>query len=135
MRPKKNQLLLGMLFLTITVFGQQQNPKYLAYIEQFKSIAIREMQRLGIPASITMAQGLVESGAGQSELARNAHNHFGIKKGGNWTETVVHSFCSLPNCADGSQPNADPIMSHGALYGTTNTGPNNAGGTVFKLTP
>jgi hypothetical protein len=52
-----------------------------------------------------------------------------------WTETVLHSFCSLANCSDGSQPNADLIMHNDALYGTTNTGPNNGGGTVFKLTP
>ena len=58
-----------------------------------------------------------------------------VKNGGSWTETVVHSFCSLPNCADGSQPNADLIMREDALYGTTGTGPNNAGGTVFKLKP
>jgi len=54
---------------------------------------------------------------------------------GPWTETVLHSFCSLQSCADGAQPNGDLIMHQGVLYGTTNTGPNNGGGTVFKLTP
>jgi LysM repeat protein len=89
MKPNKNVLILGLIFLTFGVFGQQ-NPKYLAYIEKFKDLAVREMQRVGIPASITMAQGLVESGAGQSELAVNAHNHFGIKKGSNWTGGVYY---------------------------------------------
>jgi hypothetical protein len=56
--------------------------------------------------------------------------------GGLWTETVLYSFCSLPNCADGFHPNADLIMdNHGALYGTTQNGGSNRGGTAFKLSP
>lgn len=54
------------------------------YLERFKEIAIREMERAGIPASIKLAQGLLESGAGTSDLARRANNHFGIKCGGSW---------------------------------------------------
>lgn len=49
------------------------------FIRKYKHIAIREMERTGIPASITLAQGILESGCGQSELAINANNHFGIK--------------------------------------------------------
>ncbi len=49
------------------------------YISQYKDIAIAHMKKYGIPASITLAQGLLESGTGNSELARNAKNHFGIK--------------------------------------------------------
>jgi hypothetical protein len=56
--------------------------------------------------------------------------------GGLWAETVLYSFCSLSNCADGFQPNADLIMdNHGALYGTSNSGGSNGGGTAFKLNP
>jgi LysM repeat protein len=54
------------------------------YIEQYKQIAISEMERTGIPASIKLAQGILESNAGQSELAIGANNHFGIKCGGDW---------------------------------------------------
>ncbi|MBX2889332.1 MAG: glucosaminidase domain-containing protein [Saprospiraceae bacterium] len=54
------------------------------YTEKFASAAIYEMQRLGVPASITLAQGILESGAGTSELAQNANNHFGIKCGNDW---------------------------------------------------
>lgn len=54
------------------------------YIEQFKFLAISEMDRSGIPASIKMAQGLLESMAGRSELAIQANNHFGIKCKNNW---------------------------------------------------
>jgi len=57
----------------------------LEYIERFKAIAIQEMNTYGIPASITLAQGLFESGAGNSDLAVAANNHFGIKCGINWT--------------------------------------------------
>lgn len=49
------------------------------FIRKYKHIAIQEMERTGIPASITLAQGILESGCGQSELATNANNHFGIK--------------------------------------------------------
>jgi hypothetical protein len=49
------------------------------YIEQYKKIAIKEMKRTGVPASITLAQGALESGDGNSRLAKKANNHFGIK--------------------------------------------------------
>lgn len=49
------------------------------FIHKYKNIAIREMERTGIPASITLAQGILESGCGESELAIQANNHFGIK--------------------------------------------------------
>jgi LysM repeat protein len=55
-----------------------------AYIAAFKDIAMREMERSGIPASITLAQGIHESGFGSSTLAREANNHFGIKCGNDW---------------------------------------------------
>jgi flagellum-specific peptidoglycan hydrolase FlgJ len=57
----------------------------LEYIERFKGIAIQEMNTYGIPASITLAQGLFESGSGNSDLAKIANNHFGIKCGSTWT--------------------------------------------------
>jgi flagellum-specific peptidoglycan hydrolase FlgJ len=56
----------------------------LEYIDRFKAIAIQEMNSYGIPASITLAQGLFESGSGNSELAKVANNHFGIKCGSTW---------------------------------------------------
>ena len=60
------------------------------YVEKYKEAAISEMQRAGIPASITLAQGILESASGQSELARTANNHFGIKCGNNWSGKSYH---------------------------------------------
>lgn len=54
------------------------------YIERYKTIAIQEMNEYGIPASIKLAQALLESGNGNSYLAKEANNHFGIKCGGTW---------------------------------------------------
>ena len=65
------------------------NERYQQYIDQYKDIAIEEMHRWKIPASITLAQGIFESGAGQSELARKGNNHFGIKCNG-WTGRKVY---------------------------------------------
>lgn len=56
----------------------------LNYIETFKSVAIEEMNKYGIPASITLAQGILESGNGNSTLAKYANNHFGIKCTSDW---------------------------------------------------
>ena len=70
----------------ISAFSQiKWNSAYQQYIDQYKDIAIEQMQRYRIPASITLAQGLLESGAGRSELTRNSNNHFGIKCNNNWT--------------------------------------------------
>ncbi len=62
----------------------QKNQGYLQYIEQYKDIAILEMHRRGIPASIKLAQALLESEGGRSDLARYANNHFGIKCNPEW---------------------------------------------------
>lgn len=59
-----------------------------AYITQFQKIALEQERQYGIPASITLAQGILESGAGKSGLTRNANNHFGIKAYGGWTGRV-----------------------------------------------
>jgi hypothetical protein len=73
----------ALMFICFQLFLKAENPS-VNYIAQYKQIAILEMQRTGIPASIKMAQALLESGAGRSTLARKANNHFGIKCGGSW---------------------------------------------------
>ena len=64
--------------------------KVAIYVHKYKAIAQYEMQKSGIPASITLAQGILESGAGNGDLTKRANNHFGIKCH-NWTgEKVYH---------------------------------------------
>ena len=66
------------------MFVSAQKMSRQEYIEKYKDIAIREMDKTGIPASITLAQGCLESGNGNSELAQKAKNHFGIKCHSSW---------------------------------------------------
>ena len=60
------------------------------YIQQYSSVAVSEMQRTGVPASITLAQGMLESRYGQSPLASEANNHFGIKCHNDWKGEEYH---------------------------------------------
>ncbi len=61
------------------------------YVEQYKEVAMDEMKRSGVPAAITLAQGILESESGNSELVKRSNNHFGIKCKSTWTgETVSH---------------------------------------------
>lgn len=77
----KRYFLIGLVFMICASINAQMkwNSRYQAYIDQYKDLAIAEMLKYDIPASITLAQGLLESGAGMSELARKGNNHFGIK--------------------------------------------------------
>ncbi|MBP7821765.1 MAG: LysM peptidoglycan-binding domain-containing protein [Saprospiraceae bacterium] len=85
-------LLCTILCISKTIAQEQpkQYQSYIDYIQQYKSIAITEMERTGIPASIKLAQGLLESNAGKSTLAREANNHFGIKCGNDWSGSTYH---------------------------------------------
>ena len=77
----KRCILIGIVLLVSVSLNAQLrwNSRYQAYIDQYKDLAIAEMLKYDIPASITLAQGLLESGAGMSELATKGNNHFGIK--------------------------------------------------------
>ena len=82
-------LLSSLLFFAFAAFANAQNSAYQQYIEQYHSMAVDQMKRHGIPASITLAQALLESNAGRSVLAMQGNNHFGIKVGGNWTGPYI----------------------------------------------
>lgn len=70
-----------------------------AYVDQFKETAMGNMRQYGIPASIILAQGILESGAGRGDLALSANNHFGIKCHNDWTgDTVRHDDDSDQEC-------------------------------------
>lgn len=69
------------------------------YIETYRELAIEEMQRTGVPAAITLAQGIHETGAGQSNLVRKSNNHFGIKCKSEWKgESVSHDDDARGEC-------------------------------------
>lgn len=86
----KFRYLLVFLLLTASCSTQKRSitPRHTEnskeYIHQYKDLAIQEMNRTGIPASITLAQGILESDYGNSRLAREGNNHFGIKCHSNW---------------------------------------------------
>lgn len=72
-------------------FAQSHKEKITEYISKYKDLAMAEMLRTGVPASVTLAQGILETNCGQSNLANEANNHFGIKCKTEWTgETILH---------------------------------------------
>ncbi len=87
---KKNLMLLLVSGLLLPVFISAQMDARLDYIANYKQIALDEMERVGIPASIKMAQAILESGSGTSTLALQAKNHFGIKCGNNWDGQTMY---------------------------------------------
>ena len=86
---KKLKLFLILIICCLTLQAQTRNKQYEAYIKKYRELAVEEMKKYHIPASITLAQGLLESGAGQSALARKSNNHFGIKCGSDWYGKTV----------------------------------------------
>lgn len=90
-------LLLGTSVLVCAMTNAQKNRLFLEYIKQYNEMAVDQMLRYKIPASITLAQGLLESGAGQSQLAKRSKNHFGIKCGGDWRGRTVRHTDDAPN--------------------------------------
>ncbi|MEY4812617.1 MAG: hypothetical protein RLZZ462_1490 [Bacteroidota bacterium] len=82
----KQPLLLILIFcMTMQIGWTQNNTITIAYIAQYKAIAMKEMKRTGVPASITLAQAILESNSGESNLAKKHNNHFGIKCKSDWT--------------------------------------------------
>ena len=88
------------------VVNGQTTHEIRAYIDQYKAIAIEQERLYGIPAPITLAQGILESGAGQSGLAKEANNHFGIKALGAWSGGIYLAW------------DDEPIKSKFRIYGS-----------------
>ena len=96
---KKLKLFLILIISCLTLQAQTRNKQYEDYIKKYRELAVEEMKKYHIPASITLAQGLLESGAGQSALARKSNNHFGIKCGSDWYgKTVSHDDDARGEC-------------------------------------
>jgi LysM repeat protein len=111
MRVKLQILLIGMLFSQML---PAQTPEQVnAYINTYKFIAIAEMQRSGVPASIILAQGIHETGAGTSDLVIASNNHFGIKCKSGWTgQTVYHDDDAKGECFRSYNAAADSYRDH-----------------------
>lgn len=98
-RPLYGFITAALLLTGSSVKAQTQNKDILDYIARYRSVAIEEQQRTGIPAAITLAQGIHESASGKSELSLNAHNHFGIKCKNTWTgETYTYTDDAKDEC-------------------------------------
>lgn len=90
-------IFISFLFISTSLFGQSSVRTYEIYIEKYSDLAVEHMERYKIPASITLAQGILESGAGMSDLARRSNNHFGIKCHRGWTGGRVFAADDTPN--------------------------------------
>lgn len=77
-------------------FSAQTSSDIQSYIAQYKQIALDQEREFGIPAPITLAQGILESGAGKSGLTRKSNNHFGIKKGTGWNGPLCYAWDDDP---------------------------------------
>jgi LysM repeat protein len=85
--------------LALSIVAQNRLKPYVDYIAKYNDIAIRQQKLHGVPASITLAQGILESGAGNSEMARRSNNHFGIKCHNDWVgDTVMYFDDGMNSC-------------------------------------
>ena len=89
-------LVVTLTLFTVSASAQTRQTKE-EYIDKYKHIAIDHMERYGIPASITLAQGILESDSGNSNLARRSNNHFGIKCKKDWKGERVYHTDDAPN--------------------------------------
>ena len=87
---KRMKYISSIILFVLIAFTSQSQISRGEYINRWQLLAIEEMNRSGIPASITMAQGCLESGNGNSELSRKSNNHFGIKCKKNWKGKKVY---------------------------------------------
>lgn len=112
MQLRRSVLVCSFLFGAISLLkAQNQTPQQ--YIAKFKDIAVTEMQRSGVPASIKLAQGILETQSGNSWLVQNSNNHFGIKCKNNWTgESVKYDDDASQECFRKYNTAADSYKDH-----------------------
>lgn len=130
---KKNIVLTLLLTAaaTIGLKAQSYQERAQAYIKQYCRLAVLEQQRSGIPAAITLAQGIHETSAGASELATNANNHFGIKCKKSWTgETYSYTDDAPDECFRKYKAAEESYKDHSDYLATS---PRYA--ELFKLSP
>ena len=123
----KYKIIIAILFAFTSLNVAAQRTTIEEYVEQFKGIAMDEMKRTGVPAAITLAQGILESENGNGELVKKSNNHFGIKCKSSWAgESVTHDddaagecFRAYNNAAESYRDHSDFLRSntrYGALF-------------------
>tara|TARA_B100000767_G_scaffold207784_1_gene194667 strand:+ start:816 stop:1688 length:873 start_codon:yes stop_codon:yes gene_type:complete len=106
----KKFLLILLIISSFLCFSQSKTENY---ISKYSSVAVTEMEMYGIPASITLAQGILESGNGESRLATEGKNHFGIKCHSNWNgETIIEDDDEKEECFRKYSKVADSFRDH-----------------------
>ena len=119
---KKSIFLVFLLsFLPFSGFSQsvKWNQQYADYFNEYGKLAVQQMNKYRIPASITLAQGVLESGAGRSELARKANNHFGIKCNGRKGRRSYHDDDESNECFRAYDNVRDSYIDHSVFLTTS----------------
>lgn len=106
-----------LLLVGLALFGQKSSPQ--DYVEKYHKIAIKKMEEFKIPASITLAQGILESGSGNSNLAQKANNHFGIKCHVGWEGKTFYMDDDEENECFRSYKNPEESFSDHSIFLTT----------------
>lgn len=123
--------ILVFMILSAQILPAQTPEQISTYINTYKYLAIAEMQRSGVPASIILAQGIHETGAGTSDLVMASNNHFGIKCKSGWTgQTVYHDDDAKGECFRSYANSEDSYRDHSDYLSQT---PRYA--FLFKLNP
>lgn len=130
MRNLRSITLLTLLFIGSIAYSQGEEA-ILQYIKAYKELAISEMQRTGVPAAIKLAQGIHETGAGQSILVRKSNNHFGIKCKSSWRgQTVKHTDDAPNECFRAYDTPLESYVDHSDFLRN-----NSRYASLFELTP
>ena len=115
-----HKFVFAVLFSVISLTVTAQRMSIDEYVVKYKDAAINEMKRSGVPASITLAQGILESESGNSELVKKSNNHFGIKCKSNWSgDSVTHDddaagecFRAYNNAGDSYRDHSDFLLAN-----------------------
>ncbi len=120
----KKLFIAALLFFYCAIIFAQDVLTPVQYIELYKDIAIREMKRMGVPAAITLAQGILETESGNSVLVKKSNNHFGIKCKSSWTAGgVTHDDDAIGECFRQYKTGEDSYRDHSNfLRGNTRYG-------------
>jgi hypothetical protein len=125
------KLIITTTFIFVASFLKAQDISVEEYISTYCNVAVAEMKRSGIPASVTLAQGILETEHGNSELVKKSNNHFGIKCKSDWTGESVRHTDDAPNECFRKYPKAEDSYKDHSDY--LKTSPRYA--SLFQLDP